>query len=85
MLLCMQPDQRHILYGRPLANCPKLLSRIFKMRQQPGQLVWKSDLALADREWEYLKGVFAHQRLRPLLQHGRRVLQPLPGVLRACS
>lgn len=56
------------------------MSRIFKMRQQPGQLVWKSDLALAEREWEYLKGVFAHQRLRPLLQHGRRVLQPLPGV-----
>jgi hypothetical protein len=27
--------------------------------------------------------VFAHQRLAPLLQHGRRVLEPLPGRLGA--
>jgi hypothetical protein len=34
----LQSDQRHILYGRPLSNCPKLLTRIFEIKQQPGQL-----------------------------------------------
>lgn len=77
----LQPDRHHILFGQALANCPKLLSRIFKMRQQAGQLVWKCDLELTEREWQYIKNVFAHDRLRPLLQHGRRVLAPLPGTL----
>lgn len=75
----MQADGRHILYGGLLANCPKLLTRIFKMRQQPGQLAWRSDLALRGFEWKYLKEVFAHTRLQQGLQHGRRVLKPLPG------
>jgi hypothetical protein len=73
-----QADGRHILYGGLLANCPKLLTRIFKMRQQPGQLAWRSDLPLRGFEWNYLKEVFAHTRLQQGLQHGRRVLKPLP-------
>lgn len=40
--------------------------------------MWKCDLELTEREWQYIKNVFAHDRLRPLLQHGRRVLAPLP-------
>lgn len=49
------------------------------MHQQPGQLAWRSDLELRAFEWSYLKGVFAHERLQPLLQRGQRVLTPLPG------
>lgn len=76
---CLQADSRHVLYGPALRHCPKLLQRIFRMRQLPGQLVWKCDLALTAPEWFFMKGVLAHPRLRPLLQSGTRVLEPLPS------
>lgn len=49
------------------------------MRRIGGQLAWKCDLALVPYEWNYMKDAFAHQRIQPLLQHGQRVLTPLPG------
>lgn len=76
-----QPNQRHILYGTALANCPKLLARILKMQQLPGELAWQSELVLEDQEWQYIQDVFAAERIRPLLRHGRRVLAPLPGEI----
>lgn len=74
-----QPDGRHCLFGEPLRHAPKLLRRIFRMRQQPGQLLWASEQPLEAEAWQYLQDVFAAPRIRPLLMRGQRVLKPLPG------
>lgn len=58
---------------------PKLLERMFGMRQQAGHLLWRSTLALSDAEWRYITGALGHERIRPLLERGQRVLTPLPG------
>lgn len=73
-----QPDGRHCLFGEPLRHAPKLLRRIFRMRQQPGQLLWASEQPLEAEAWQYLQDVFAAPRIRPLLTRGQRVLKPLP-------
>uniref|UniRef100_A0A383VUL4 Uncharacterized protein n=1 Tax=Tetradesmus obliquus TaxID=3088 RepID=A0A383VUL4_TETOB len=72
------PDGRHCLFGEPLRHAPKLLRRIFRMRQQPGQLLWASEQPLEAEAWQYLQDVFAAPRIRPLLMRGQRVLKPLP-------
>eukprot|EP00878_Enallax_costatus_P027241 GHUV01029304.1.p1 GENE.GHUV01029304.1~~GHUV01029304.1.p1 ORF type:complete len:204 (+),score=42.41 GHUV01029304.1:455-1066(+) len=73
-----EPDGYHCLFGSPLRNIPKMLSKVFQMRQQQGQLLWKSSIALSDWEWRYIKDALGHERIRPLLQTGQRVLKPLP-------
>lgn len=74
-----ETDSRHCLFGTPLRFVPKLLDRVFHMKQQSRQLLWKSSLELSDHEWSYIKEVLSHERVRPLLQRGERVLKPLPG------
>jgi hypothetical protein len=73
------PDGKHCLFGAPLRFAPKLLRRIFRMRQLPGHLAWVSDTPLDAAGWQYMQDAFAAERIQPLLRHGRRVLRPLPG------
>jgi hypothetical protein len=41
-------------------------------------LLWQSALPLHSHEWRYITDALAAPRLRPLLQHGQRVKDPLP-------
>ncbi|KIZ06662.1 hypothetical protein MNEG_1295 [Monoraphidium neglectum] len=73
------PDGRHCLLGAPLRYAPKLLRRIFGFSQQRGQLLWRRQEPIDDEAWRYICDTLAAPRIQPLLQSGRRVLEPLPG------
>jgi hypothetical protein len=73
-----KPDGRHCVFGAPLANAFKLLERIFKLRQEPGKLLWAAQQPLHWDAWAYIVVAIGADRLQPLLQHGHRVLEPLP-------
>jgi hypothetical protein len=73
------PDNRHCLLGAPLRYAPKLLRRIFGFSQQRGQLPWRRQEPIDDEAWRYICDALAAPRIQPLLQSGRRVLEPLPG------
>ncbi|KIZ06663.1 hypothetical protein MNEG_1296 [Monoraphidium neglectum] len=73
------PDGRHCLLGAPLRYAPKLLRRIFGFSQQRGQLLWRRQEPIDDEAWRYTCDALAAPRIQPLLQSGRRVLEPLPA------
>jgi hypothetical protein len=75
-----QALRRPLRAGRAAANYPKLLQRIFQLIQAPGQLLLQAQQPPEEDTWRYITKALAARRLRPLLDHGTRVLVPLPGA-----